>query len=56
MTLVVNIFIFIFRMRSDQCEELKKIESKILVLQGHLEEFEHRNNELDERKRYNLSR
>ncbi|VVC37039.1 Hypothetical protein CINCED_3A025372 [Cinara cedri] len=44
------------KMRSDRCEELKKIESKYLVLQSQIENIEHRNDELDGRKKHNLSR
>jgi len=43
-------------MRSDHCDKLKKLESMYLVLQKQLEDVEHRNEQLEQRKIQSLSR
>lgn len=52
----LNSYIYCFRSRSDRCDELKEHEIAYLEMQKQLEEVEHKNKLLEERKIKNLSR
>lgn len=50
------IIFFLFRKRSDRCDELKRLESAYIALQGQLEDVELKNKQLEHRKVQSLSR
>lgn len=49
-------FVFVYRNRSDRCDELKRLESAYLALQDQVEDVERKNEQLERKKVQSLSR
>lgn len=50
------LFVFVYRNRSDRCDELKRLESAYLALQDQVEDVEHKNEQLERKKGQSLFR